>query len=440
MNAAIVVWVFPAPIALVLYEAVVLRVGWAAVRALAWRALVCGLVGVAWWAIPLLLQASYGTDFLSFTELPSSVWATTSMSESLRLLGYWIVYLGVGGLPVVSLASAYLFSAPVIVATFAVPLFAFGGLRVTRSWPYAPFFCLLTVGALLVMFAGFPSGTPLRGTLTSAYYDLTPLRFLRTSYKAAPLVAISLACLSGPALALLGRRARAHGLGRVGGRVTALGLGAVAAGVAVLFALPLFDGKAIDKPQVYGQIPPAWRAALSDAARTTPADHRIMLLPGELFGFYRWGETVSSVAPALSKRPLLIREVVPYADPHAADLPELGGRPDPAGPARARPAVAAASADGRGPGVVASDSLPVQSGALDPARLAQSLATQPGFQRPAASYGAVRTYVPPPGRSGPAVRLPDLARYNTAHGLTRDRPGASAEQPRRARRRRAGRG
>ena len=73
---------------------------------------------MAWWAIPLLLQASYGTDFLSFTELPSSVWATTSISESLRLLGYWIVYLGVGGIPVVSLASAYLFSAPVIVATF----------------------------------------------------------------------------------------------------------------------------------------------------------------------------------------------------------------------------------------------------------------------------------------------------------------------------------
>ena len=84
-----------------LYEAVVLRVGGARVAGFAWRALVCCLLGSAWWAIPLLLQARYGTDFLSFTELPTSVWATTSLPESLRLLGYWLLYLGVGGVPVV---------------------------------------------------------------------------------------------------------------------------------------------------------------------------------------------------------------------------------------------------------------------------------------------------------------------------------------------------
>jgi arabinofuranan 3-O-arabinosyltransferase len=430
VNAAIVVWVLPAPIALVLYEAIVLRVGWASVRSFAWRALVCGLVGVAWWAIPLLLQASYGTDFLSFTELPSSVWATTSMSESLRLLGYWLVYLGVGGVPVVSLASAYLFSTPVILATFAVPLFAFAGLRLTRSWRYAPFFCLLAVGALLVMFAGFPSGTPLRGTLTTAYYDLTPLRFLRTSYKAAPLVAVSLACLCGPALAALVRRATAGGFGRVSGRVSALALGGIAAGVAVLFALPLVDGKAIDKPQVYGQIPPAWRAALRDASRTTPPDHRIMLLPGELFGFYRWGETVSSVAPALSKRPLLVREVVPYADPHAADLQTSVDDLIQQGrlvPGQLSPLL---QLMGVGQVLVASDALPTQSGGLDPALLTQALAGQQGFQRPAAAYGAVHTYVPPPGRSGSPVRLPDLRRYSApaagSPGIVRVHPRSDA--------------
>ena len=195
--------------------------------------------------------------------------------------------------------------------------------------------------------------------------------------------------------------------------------------MAVLFALPLFDGKAIDKPQVYGQIPPAWRAALTDAARTTPADHRIMLLPGELFGFYRWGETVSSVAPALSKRPLLVREVVPYADPHAADLQNSVDDLIQQGrlvPGQLSPLL---QLMGVGQVVVASDSLPVQSGGLDPARLAQALATQPGFQRPAAGYGAVHTYVPPPGRSGAAVRLPDLARYDTpaaSPGIVRVHP------------------
>src|SRR6185437_8891907 len=163
--------------------------------------------------------------------------------------------------------------------------------RWTRGWRYAPFFCLLAVAALLVMFAGFPSGTPLRGTLDSLYFHLKPVRFLRTSYKAAPLVGISLACLSGAGLAVLARR------------TPAWALAPVAALVAVLFALPLFEGRAIDKLQEYGQVPSSWQAAIGDAQRDTPAGQRIMLLPGELFGFYRWGETVSSVGPAISKRP-----------------------------------------------------------------------------------------------------------------------------------------
>src|SRR5262249_34431704 len=150
------------PIALLAYEAFVVRVRLDKVGSFAWRALVCCLLGSAWWAIPLLLQSSYGSDFLSFTELPSSVWATTSLPESLRLLGYWLLYLGIGGVPVVGLSSLYLFSQPVIVATFLVPLFAFGALRWIRGWVYAPFFALLAVLALLAMFAGFPAGTPLR--------------------------------------------------------------------------------------------------------------------------------------------------------------------------------------------------------------------------------------------------------------------------------------
>jgi arabinofuranan 3-O-arabinosyltransferase len=401
VNAAIVLWVLPAPIALVIYEGLVLRVGWARVRAFAWRALVCSLVGMAWWAIPLLLASHYGTDFLSFTELPSTVWATTSISESIRLLGYWLLYLGLGGTPVVSLASTYLFSAPVIVATFAVPLFAFASTRWTRGWSYVPFFCLLAAGALLVIFAGFPSGTPLRGTLTSLYFDLKPLRFLRTSYKAAPLVGISLACLSGAGLAALARRS-----------MSAWALAPVAALVAVLFALPLFEGRAIDRPQEYGQIPAAWRTALGDAQRDTPAGQRIMLLPGELFGFYRWGETVSSVGPALAKRPLLIREVVPYADPHAADLQNSVDDLIQQGrlvPGQLPPLL---QLMGVGQVLVSADSLPDQSGALDAAATVQALAAQPGFQDPAATYGSLRTYTPK-YLSGNKVTLPDLRRYDT---------------------------
>ena len=50
----------------------------------------------AWWVVPLLVQSRYGVDFLRFTEQPGTIWATTSLTESLRLMGYWISYLGVG--------------------------------------------------------------------------------------------------------------------------------------------------------------------------------------------------------------------------------------------------------------------------------------------------------------------------------------------------------
>ena len=55
-----------------------------------------GALASAWWAVPALLQGRYGADFLSFTEQPGTIWATTSLSECLRQLGFWGLYVGVG--------------------------------------------------------------------------------------------------------------------------------------------------------------------------------------------------------------------------------------------------------------------------------------------------------------------------------------------------------
>jgi arabinofuranan 3-O-arabinosyltransferase len=425
VNAAIVLWVLPGPALLVLYEALVIGAGAAALGSFAWRAGLCALLGAAWWVIPLLLQARHGTDFLRFTELPDSVWASTSMPESLRLLGYWLLYLGVGGVSVVSLSSRYLFSAPVIVATFLVPMFAFASVRWTRRWSYGPFFCLVAVGGLVAMAGGFPAGTPLHSVLTSAYYDLEPLRLLRTSYKAAPLVGISLACLTGVGLRILVMRMR--GRLSTGRRGVALGaLGVAAAATLVLFALPLFDGRAIDRVQAYGSIPGGWRAAIAQAERTTPATHRIMVFPGALFGYYRWGNVVSSIAPALSKRPVLVREVVPYANAQSAqlqaavdDLVQQGrlvpGQLDPL-----------LQLMGVGQVMVYTDGLPAQSGSLDPQGVSEALQGQRGFGRPSATYGGSRVYRPPPGRGGSPRTLPELRAYPTpgraAPGIVRVHP------------------
>ena len=75
---------------------------WVGVGALAravgagWRTVLATALASAWWVVPLLVQSRYGVDFLRFTEQPGTIWSTTSLPESLRLMGYWISYLGVG--------------------------------------------------------------------------------------------------------------------------------------------------------------------------------------------------------------------------------------------------------------------------------------------------------------------------------------------------------
>ena len=89
--------------------------------------------------------------------------------------------------------------------------------------------------------------------------------------------------------------------------------------VPLLAAVPLVAGRAIDPEQAY-EVPPAWPQALGDATRAAGPDARTMVFPGELFGWYRWGGTMDPIGPPLERRPVAIREVVPYADQRSAQL------------------------------------------------------------------------------------------------------------------------
>ncbi len=406
VNAAVIAFALVGPLALVVYELVTRAVARGDAWSFAWRTALAGALGSAWWVIPLALQSRYGQDFLLFTEQPATIWGTTSMSELVRLLGFWGLYTGVGYgsiEPFMGVAGTYLFSPPVILATFLVPLFAVATFRLTSGWRYAPFFALLAVVSLLLMFAGFPEGTRLRTGLVDLYDHFKPVQFLRTTYKAAPLLALSLACLGGLGAALLAER-------RPKLPRPALALLVL---VPLVAAVPLLTGRAIDRDQAYGHVPGAWRTALRAADRAQPPRTRTMVLPGELFGWYRWGGTMDPVGPALSRRPLAIREIVPYADPRSSqlqiavdDLVQQGRLV----PGQLLPLLRLLDV---GAVIVASDSDRVRSGAPDPATVEAALADQQlGGGRP---FGARRTYAPPAGRSGAAVTVPDLS-LHPLHG------------------------
>ena len=160
--------------------------------------------------------------------------------------------------------------------------------------------------------------------------------------------------------------------------------------------------------------PREWRAALADAARGAADDRRIMVLPGQPFGAYRWGQTFDPpIAPALTRHPVLQRTVDHYADPRAVQL--QGAVDDLVQQGRLVPGQLGPLLEHLGVGqvLVAADGLPQQSGESPPATIAESLQDQPGFERAAAVYGPTRRYAPLRGQGGPSVALPDLRRYAT---------------------------
>lgn len=422
INGAVTAWMLLGPALLLAYEVRFTPIEWRDARAFVVRAIPLTVLTSLWWLIPAYVQSVHGIDFLHFTEQPGTVWGTTSVTESLRLMSFWLSYVGIGfagrPIPYFDDSATLLFSAPVVLATLLLPAAALTGFVWTRRWRYGPFFLLLAITALLVMGAGFPDGTPLRHGLTFTYNHVAAVRFLRASYKAAPLLAVALACLAGAAAAEGWRRlgATTHPA-----RVRA-GACIVGAAVLALAAWPLVTGRAQDRQVSFKQVPSAWRLAASELDRQLPTNSRAMVLPGDLFSFYRWGGTVDPILPALSRRPVAERSEVPYADLRATDLLwTIDGLvhqqrllPGQLAPLLALAGVRAA--------VVGTDDDPARSDAPPPADVASELAVQPGFARAARSYGPLRSFTPTD--IGPALKLPQVRRYDlpAARGLVRVEP------------------
>lgn len=430
VNAAVLFYVLLAPAALLAY--MVFATGTPARDALAfaWRSAVCGLVGALWWVIPVLLASSYGADFLSFTEQPEAILSNNSAAESLRLMGFWLSYLGAGSggyEPILPGTEALLFSRASILASFLIPAAALGSIAWTRRWTFAPFFGILATACVALMAFGFPEGTPASGVFNWVYYNVESLQVFRTAHKAGPVLALAIACLGGAGVALLAARLRSPGINLLGIRLPAWSF-LVLAILPLLAARPLFTGGAIDSQVAYGSIPASWKAAVADTDRQGSGNARTLVLPGELFGWYRWGGTWDSVAPALSKRPLVVRQVSRYADPRSSLLLTAIDDRIQQGrlyPGQLRPLLSLMSVD---QALVATDGKRLRNGSIDPARLHSLLTEEGTLALPGERYGRDSDFIPTAGRGGPEATLPELRRLELtqARGIVRLAPQAGA--------------
>jgi hypothetical protein len=408
VNAAVTAWVLVGPALLLGYE-VLGGVPRRAARDFALRTIVLTFVASLWWIGPILAQARYGIDFLKFTEQQGTIWGTTSLSETWRLMGYWVSYIGVGfhgaTRSYFSDAGTLLYTPLVVSAGLLVPALALGGFAWTRRARYGPFFLALALVGAIVMAAGFPEGTPLREGLNFTYNRVEATHFLRTTYKAGPLVALGLAGLGGLGAAALWTRVR-----RPPARA------ALAAGAALLLAVaawPLASGDALDEQLLWKRVPSAWTQTARDLDRDLPAQTRAVVAPGELFAYYRWGGTIDPILPALTERPVAVRNIVPFADLRAIDahwtVDALAGQ-DRLVPGQLTPLLRWL---GTGALVANADGDISRSGQPPPADAARVLAAQ-GFGRPDRAYGPVRRLLPGAGELAAPADLPDVRRYDLA--------------------------
>ena len=253
----------------------------------------------------------------------------------------------------------------------------------------------------------------MRGAMDWVYHHVFVLRFMRTTNKAAPLVAVGVAGLLGlGARQALERLATLH---RPRLRTAALvAVPAAIVGLLVLAALPLIRGKAIDTQLQFKRIAPAWVAAGHNLDSQLPQNSRAMVLPGQIFAFYKWGGTLDAILPRLTSRPVAVRYETPYSDLHAVDLLTTVDnlvQQRRLVPGELKPLLGLM---GVGSVVTGTDDDLSRSGAIDPAAAAPVLSQQLG--NPNRSYGPVSKLPAAAGDVGPAVSLPEVRSYGLAPG------------------------
>jgi hypothetical protein len=401
------------PLLLLIYEPAIGAVRWRDSVGFIARIGVLGVLASLWWIVPLLVHVRYGIDFLQFTEQPRSIWATNSITESLRLMGYWTSYIGVGFGRTHSFFSdggTLLFNPLVVGASLLLPALALAGFIRARYSGYAPFLLLLVVVGVVVMMAGFPNGTALRSAMESIYHNIFVLRFMRTTNKAAPLVALGLAGLLGLGasqawLYLCSRpRTRLRGASLI---AAPLSLGALI----VLASLPLIRGDALDRGLLFKGIPAAWTSAGRGLDRELPSNSRALVLPGSIFAYYKWGGTLDPILPRLTDRPVAVRYETPYSDLRAVDL--LTTVDSLVQQRRLLPGQLLGLLDLMGVRSVVSgtDYDVPNSGVLEPAAAAAQLTTG-GLGAPSRTYGPRSLFAPAAGDVGAPTRLAQVSRYD----------------------------
>jgi arabinofuranan 3-O-arabinosyltransferase len=314
VNATALLMVAPAPVLWLLAAAAGGTVTWRRAGSTALR--IGGLsLGVSlWWMAAVVIQGRLGADVLAYSESLESVSFTSTSPEVWRNLGYWLTYVRDAYAATTTAGRDYMVSGRLIATGFVLLVTGIVGLVATR-WTHRRFAVLLVVTGVVLGVGVHPidDPSPLMDLLLGDGTSGAALA-LRSSTRAVPLLVLGLALGCGALVDACGPL-------RLGRRLSWRPVIAAAVGLLAVANLPVLTGHrwvdpAIDRDE---DPPQAWQDATA-ALDTGDTGARVLQLPGQEFGAFRWGYTVDPPLPGLTAKPLVTRDLLPLGSAAAMDL------------------------------------------------------------------------------------------------------------------------
>jgi arabinofuranan 3-O-arabinosyltransferase len=285
-----------------------------AVRFLGWSLMF--VVGLnAYWLFSLS-SSSDVTNVLAFSEQPKVINSASSFSESIRGLGFWGFYGWDRAGAWVPTVQRFITSPLLTITGFAVPVGALLSAWLVR-WRYRLFFLFLAILGVVVMAGIFPekSPTPFGHLLQLAFRKIPGAAGLRTTYKFAPTLILSLAVLAGIGLEQLLRWAGT----RQWGGAKRLAIGAMALAVVLAYASPMFTGGLYASSRSATGIPAYWTDALNSIGRDD-FGYRAYFAPSTNAAIYTWGRLHDGIAEATPRLYTVHPSRVPVGQHYGSDL------------------------------------------------------------------------------------------------------------------------
>ena len=316
LNATALLMIAPAPVIWLIDAWTSRKISFRRALSLTGLLGLISLVMSAWWAAGLSVQGKFGAAVLSYSEALQSTAATSTSTETLRGLGYWLFYDRNEITALTSASTPYQNNLLVITVGICLVIAGVIGLFSDQKLK-RPLSLMLLVGMVLSVGA-YPTDSP--SPLWSYFADNPKSAIslaLRSSSRAVPLIALALAIGLGifviKATNYLSQRSP-----RLGYLATPVVFLFICLNVPALFGGRYID-PAISRPE---NLPTAWTqaAALLDQRFDEGHTGSVLILPGIESAAYRWGYPVDPILPGMTKKPLITRDWLPLGSAPFMDL------------------------------------------------------------------------------------------------------------------------